>query len=232
MSTVNPPSFAEAGEGSRRPKSRFKIPHLRWWIAGMLFLVAVLNYIDRQTLSIVSPILIDEFHLSNQDYAFVVNAFLLTYGLMQILGGIFVDRIGTRWGFTIMFIWWSVATLLQRWTRGARSLALCRFLLATGQGGTWPGATKVTAEWFPNPERATAMGIFTAGSSTGALLAPPLIVFLALRFGWREAFTLVSMGGLFWVFLWLILYRKPGQHPALHEDEFRLITSDPEQSSG
>jgi ACS family hexuronate transporter-like MFS transporter len=231
MPIVKSASSAGAIGGYRHAKSRFKIPHLRWWILGLLFVVTILNYLNRQTLSILAPILTDEFHLSNQGYAFIVNAFLISYTLIQPVSGFFVDWIGTRWGFTLMFIWWSAATLLHRWARGVRSLACFRFLLGVGQAGNWPGATKAIAEWFPNRERAAAMGIFNAGSSTGALLAPPLIALVALRFGWRKAFVIVSTGGLFWVVLWLILYRKPEQHPAIHEDELRLITNDPDRLS-
>jgi ACS family hexuronate transporter-like MFS transporter len=188
---------------------RRRLPRLRWWVVGLLFFVTVLNYVDRQTLSVLAPVLRDEFHMSNVDYAFVVNAFLISYTLMQAASGAFLDWIGTKWGFAIMFVWWSAATFLHRFARGARSLALFRFLLGMGEAGNWPGATKAIAEWFPENERGSAMGLFNAGSSTGALLAPPLIAFTALRFGWRNAFVVISVGGITWLAFWVLTYRKP-----------------------
>jgi MFS transporter, ACS family, aldohexuronate transporter len=207
---------------------RFKIPNLRWWIVGLLFLSTVLNYIDRQTLSILAPVLEDQFHMSNQDYAFVVNAFLISYTVMQAVSGVVLDWLGTRWGLALMFIWWSVAAALHRWAQGPRSLALFRFLLGMGEAGNWPGAVKAIAEWFPYNERGLAMGIFNAGSSTGALLAPPLIAFMALRYGWRDAFFVIAAGGMIWVVFWLALYYRPEKHPAIEPRELQLIQQDPD----
>jgi ACS family hexuronate transporter-like MFS transporter len=176
---------------------------------ALLFFVTVLNYVDRQTLSVLSPVLRDEFRMSNTDYAFVVNAFLIAYTVMQAVSGAFLDWIGTKWGFVIMFVWWSAATFLHRFARGVRSLALFRLLLGVGEAGNWPGATKAIAEWFPENERGGAMGIFNAGSSTGALLAPPLIALTTLHLGWRNAFTVISLGGMAWLVFWVVTYRKP-----------------------
>jgi MFS transporter, ACS family, hexuronate transporter len=189
--------------------SAHRFPRLRWWVVTLLFFVTVLNYVDRQTLSVLAPVLRDEFRMSNTDYAFVLNAFLISYTVMQAVSGAFLDWIGTKWGFAVMFVWWSVATFLHRFARGARSLALFRLLLGMGEAGNWPGATKAIAEWFPANERGSAMGIFNAGSSTGALLAPPLIAFTTLRLGWRNAFVVISLGGMAWLVFWLLTYRKP-----------------------
>ncbi|MGD0010747.1 MAG: MFS transporter [Terriglobia bacterium] len=209
--------------------SRSKIPNLRWWILGLLFLVTMLNYVDRQTLSVLAPFLRDEFHMTNAEYAFVVNAFLVSYTLMQAVSGIMLDRLGTRWGFAVMFIWWSLASLLHRWARGVRSLALFRFMLGMGEAGNWPGAVKAIAEWFPSRERAVATGIFNAGACTGAVLAPPLIAFvtLHLHFGWRDTFFVISAGGLVWLVFWLALYYKPEQHPAIKSAEMQMLRNDP-----
>jgi MFS transporter, ACS family, aldohexuronate transporter len=208
--------------------NHFKIPSLRWWIVGLLFLSTVLNYIDRQTLSILAPELQDQFRMSNEDYAFVVNAFLISYTVMQAVSGVVLDCLGTRWGFALMFLWWSTAAALHRWAQGTRSLALFRFLLGMGEAGNWPGAAKAIAEWFPYKERGLAMGIFNAGSSTGALLAPPLIAFIALRYGWRDAFLLIAGGGMIWVVLWLALYYRPDRHPAISPHELELLQQDPD----
>jgi MFS transporter, ACS family, hexuronate transporter len=186
-----------------------RLPQRRWWILVLLFSVTVLNYVDRQTLSVLAPFLRDEFHMTNEDYAFIVNAFLVSYTVMQAVSGAFLDRIGTRWGFAVMFVWWSTATFLHRFARGVRSLACFRFLLGMGEAGNWPGAAKAIAEWFPEEERGVAMGIFNAGSGTGALVAPPLIAFTTIHLGWRNAFAVISAGGMFWLFFWLLQYRKP-----------------------
>jgi ACS family hexuronate transporter-like MFS transporter len=146
--------------------------------------------------------------MSNEDYAFIVNAFLVSYTVMQGISGAFLDWIGTRWGFAVMFVWWSMATFLHRFARGVRSLALCRFLLGMGEAGNWPGAAKAVAEWFPDAERGAAMGTFNAGSGTGALVAPLLIAFVTLHFGWRNSFAVISAGGMIWLIFWLLLYRK------------------------
>jgi len=202
------------------PTARPDVPHtyglsqLRWWIVALLFVVTLLNYVDRQTLSVLAPVLRDEFRMSNSDYAFVLIAFLLAYTVMQAVSGAFLDWIGTKWGFAIMFAWWSVATFLQRFARGATSLAFIRCLLGMGEAGNWPGATKAISEWFPRHERGAAMGIFNAGSSLGALLAPPLIAFTALRLGWRNAFAIISLSGMLWLVFWILIYRKPAPVPA------------------
>ena len=213
-----------------RPASsgRFTVPNLRWFIVALLFLVTVLNYVDRQTLSVLAPFLRDELHMSNEDYAIVVTAFLVSYTVMQAVSGIIVDRIGTRWGFVLMFVWWSLSTTLHRWAIGVRSLAVFRLLLGIGEAGNWPGAAKAIAEWFPHRERAFAMGIFNAGSGTGALVAPPLIAYVTLHYGWRNAFVVVGLGGSVWLLAWLVLYRRPEEHPLISSDELALIVDDPD----
>jgi len=196
------------------PPSDFRLPRLRWVIVTLLFFVTLLNYVDRQTLSVLAPVLQDEFHMSNTDYGLVVNAFMVAYTVMQAVSGAFLDWIGTKWGFAIMFAWWSAATFLQRFTRGTNSLALFRFLMGMGEAGNWPAATKAISEWFPVHERGSAMGIFNSGSSLGAVVAPPLIAFTALRLGWRNAFTVISLGGMIWLVFWILIYRKPSPVPA------------------
>jgi len=181
---------------------------------ALLFFVTLLNYVDRQTLSVLAPVLRDEFHMSNSDYANVLIAFMGAYTVMQAVSGAFLDWIGTKWGFAIMFAWWSTATFLQRFAHGTASLASFRCLLGMGEAGNWPGATKAISEWFPKQERGAAMGIFNAGSSLGALIAPPLIAFTALRMGWRNAFAVISVSGMLWLVFWILIYRKPDQAPS------------------
>jgi MFS transporter, ACS family, hexuronate transporter len=208
------------------PGKRFTIPNLRWVVLALLFLVTVLNYVDRQTLSVLAPFLRDELHMTNQDYALIVSAFLVSYTIMQAVSGIVIDRVGTRCAFALMFVWWSLATILHRWARGVRSLAVFRFLLGVGEAGNWPGAIKAIAEWFPLRERAFATGIFNAGSGTGALIAPPLIAYVTLHYGWRDAFVVIGLIGSVWLLAWLILYRRPEEHRSIGSDELALIVND------
>lgn len=198
----------------------------------LLFFVTVLNYLDRQTLSVLAPFIRDEFRMTNQDYAFILNAFLFAYMVMQAAAGAIFDRLGTRWGFALIFIWWSVATAIHRWAKGVWSFATFRFLLGIGEAGNWPGASKAVAEWFPRGERAFAMGIFNAGSSTGALIAPPLIAWITYHYGWRNAFLLAAAGGFIWIFFWLGFYHKPQDHPWLRPQELEALAKDPDQQAG
>jgi ACS family hexuronate transporter-like MFS transporter len=187
---------------------------VRWIIVGLLCLSTVLNYIDRQTLSILVSTLRKELSLSERDYANAVSAFLLSYTVMYAVAGRLVDRIGARIGVVACMVWWSVATMLTALARSARSLALFRFLLGMGEPGIFPAGLKALAEWFPTKERALPAGIFSSGSALGAVLAPPLIVWITLRFGWREAFLIPGAAGLLWVPLWWAVFASPARHPA------------------
>src|SRR5215468_1076546 len=156
---------------------------LRWRMISLAFLATVINYLDRQTLSVAAPTLREQFHMSNEDYSRVVTAFLLAYTIMNGASGPLIDRLGTRLGYGLCVLWWSIAAALHAFARGPISLGAYRFLLGMGEAGNWPGAVKVVAEWFPESERALASGIFNSGSSVGAILAPPLVAFLILHYG-------------------------------------------------
>ena len=176
---------------------------------GLVFLATVVNYLDRQSLSIVAPVLVSQFHMTNTDYSRVVFAFMLAYTISNGLSGPIIDRLGTRLGYGLFMVWWSVASVLHAFSRGAVSLGVYRFLLGMGEAGNWPGGVKVVAEWFPVKERALASGMFNSGSAVGAVLAPPLLAWLVLRFGWPSAFVLVGITGFAWVVLWALIYRTP-----------------------
>src|ERR687890_2704316 len=167
---------------------RGTIRGLRWWIIGMICLVTIINYIDRQTLSVLAPTIREEFGMSNAAYSRVVTTFLLGYTISQALSGKLLDRIGTRAGFMLFVGVWTVASMLHAGARSLGQLLALRFVLGIGEAGNWPGAAKAVAEWFPVRERAFAMAIFNSGSALGAVVAPPLIAWVALTFGWRKAF--------------------------------------------
>jgi MFS transporter, ACS family, aldohexuronate transporter len=204
---------------------------LRWWIVWTLFCSTVINYIDRQTLSVLAPIIIKEFHFSHEDYSHIVSAFQLAYAGMWLVGGVLIDMVGTRLGLTLAMIWWSVASMLPSVASSVRSFSLFRFLLGIGEGCNWPGASKTVAEWFPAQERGLAVAIFDSGSSVGAVIAPPFIAFLANRFGWRFAFLTAGLLGFLWLIPWLRLYRPLVSHPRLSAEERDWIASRRETES-
>ena len=175
----------------------------------LVFWATAINYLDRQTLSVVAPLLIDQFKMTNITYSRIISAFMLAYTIMNGVSGPLIDRLGTRVGYALTTAWWSLAAILHALVSGPWSLGVCRFLLGAGEAGNWPGGVKVVAEWFPVSERALASGIFNSGSSLGALLAPPLVVWIVLRWGWRAAFLFLGAAGLVWVAVWWRVYYTP-----------------------
>jgi ACS family hexuronate transporter-like MFS transporter len=176
---------------------------------SLVFLATAINYLDRQTLSVVAPLLIDQFHMSNQEYSRVVFAFMLAYTIMNAVSGPLIDRLGTRVGYALTAAWWSAAAMMHSLARGPWTLGFYRFLLGMGEAGNWPAGVKVVAEWFPINERALASGVFNSGSAAGAIVAPPIIVWIVLKAGWQAAFLVVGVVGLVWVVAWLTLYHPP-----------------------
>lgn len=199
--------------------------HLRWWIAWTLFFSTVINYIDRQTLSNLAPLIAHDFQMTNAEYSYVVAAFQIAYAVMWLIGGFLLDLIGTRLGLSIAMIWWSLASMLPSLAHSVRFLALSRFLLGIGEGFNWPGASKTVAEYFPARERGLAVGIFDSGSSVGGAIAAVMIPWFAILFGWRAAFLMAGCLGFLWLTLWLVLYRPVGNNPLLTAEERKLIES-------
>ncbi len=199
----------------------------RWWIGGLLFASTVINYLDRQTLSVLGPHLKDEFRWNNQDFALVVIAFRVAYAVMQTVSGRLVDRLGTRNGLSIAVLFYSVAAMLTSLASGLRSFCFFRFLLGAGEAANWPAATKAVSEWFPRRERGWAVALFDSGSSVGAAVAPVLVVFLLGRFGdWRPAFVVVGSLGFLWLIAWRFSYHPPESHPRVTPSEREAIVAD------
>ena len=205
---------------------RGKIRGLRWYIIGMVCLLTIINYIDRMTLSVLAPTIMAEFGMSNVDYSRVVTTFLVAYTISQALSGKVLDRIGTRVGFMLFVGIWITGSMLHSIAGSMLALAAFRFILGIGEAGNWPGAAKAAAEWFPVKERAFAMAIFNSGASIGAVVAPPLIVWVALTFGWRKAFFIGAILASIVMVLWFYFYRAPADHPKLSERERAHILSD------
>ena len=176
----------------------------------MLFLPTAINYIHRQTLSVLAPVITSDFHLSHTEYAWIVSSFQITYALMWIGGGILLDLIGTRLGLALAVLWWSVAHAVTGLANSVAGFGLFRGLLGMGEGCNWPGANKAVAESFPASERGLATGLYDSGSSAGAILAAPLVSILAIQFGWRWTFVLTGLLGFAWVPAWLALSRSGG----------------------
>ena len=209
--------------GNRQLAIRFTIRGLRWWIAGLIFLATLINFIDRLTISILGPVITTQLGLSNLQFASITTWFLVAYTASQGLSGKLYDRIGARRGFTLSISIWSIAACAHAFARGVLSLSCFRFILGLGEAGNWPGAAKVIAEWFPREQRALAMGIFNSGVCIGSVLAPPLIVWLQVRFGWQTTFLATGALGFLWLTLWLLFYESPDKHSAITAEEYSLI---------
>jgi len=199
----------------------------RWTVCALLFVVTTVNYVDRQVLSILAPSLQRELHWSETDYGDVVSWFSLVYACGFLVAGRWLDRVGVRRGFAVAVVAWSVAAIGHAFARTTAGFAVARALLGLGESANFPGAIKTLAEWFPKSERALAAGIFNAGTNTGAIVAPLLVPWIALSFGWRWAFIITGCFGFLWLALWLSLYRSPEAHPRLSPLELAHIRSDP-----
>ena len=186
-----------------------RLSRMRWLMISFAFAATIINYLDRQTLSVVAPALREEFGMSNEAYGSVVSAFMLAYTISNGLSGPLLDRLGTRLGYALCMAWWSTAGILHALAVGPWSLAGFRFLLGMGEAGNWPAAVKVVAEWFPARERALAAGIFNSGAAIGAIIAPPLVTWLVLQFSWQAAFICVGVTGYVWLLGWWIVYYTP-----------------------
>jgi ACS family hexuronate transporter-like MFS transporter len=200
------------------------IPNLRWWIAGLLAVATALNYLDRQSFPIAVKVLQRDIPVSDQQYSNLQSAFLLAYSLMYAGGGRIMDLLGTRAGYAVVILWWSVANFLHGLASSVTALGIFRFLLGLGEGGAFPGSAKVVSEWFPKSERSTAFGIFNTGSSVGAVIAPPLIAGLIVAFGnWRWVFFATGLFGIVWAALWWKSYAAPANHPWITVSERKYL---------
>jgi len=206
------------------------IASLRWWIGSLLFASTVINYVDRQTLSLLAPYLKLEYHWSNSDYANIAIAFRVAYSIGQTVFGRLMDRIGTRRGLTLTVIWYSLVSMLTSLASGFYSFATFRFLLGAGESANWPAATKGVSEWFPKPERALATALFDSGSSIGGAIAPFIVLWIYFRWGWRPAFMLPGILGFLWLIVWRWLYYPPEEHSRIGQAELEMIVADKQES--
>ncbi len=212
------PAFETVGE---------RIGRYRWVICALLFFATTVNYVDRQVLGILAKDLKVAIGWTEVDYGNIVAAFNAAYAFGLLLAGRLMDRIGTRAGYAIALIWWSLAAMGHALARTPFGFGVARAALGIGEAGNFPAAIKTVAEWFPKKERAFATGIFNAGSNVGAIVAPLTVPWIASNYGWRWAFIITGAIGFIWLLFWLPMYRRPEEHPKVSKAELAHMQSDP-----
>lgn len=209
-------TLAMTGISSHSSASRF-----RWYVCGLLFFATTINYVDRQVLGLLKPVLEKELSWREADYGWIVFAFQLAYALMMPFAGRFIDWAGTRVGYAVAVVLWSMAAMAHALAGSALGFGVARFGLGLSESANFPAAIRTVADWFPQPQRALATGIFNSGANIGAILAPLVVPFLALHYGWRAAFIVTGAAGLLWVLLWWWSFGGPhtGAPPSSPDEE-------------
>jgi len=207
-------------------QTRSKVRNLRWWICAMLFASTAINYMDRQTLSLLAPYLKNSYHWTNSDYADLVIAFRVAYAIGQTLCGRGLDRIGTRLGITISVAFYSLVSVLTPLANGLFTFMGFRLMLGFGESANWPAATKAVSEWFPAKERALATAFFDSGSSIGGALSPFVVLWIYFHWGWRPAFLVPGVLGFIWLLVWRKFYYPPDQHPLISAEELTMLRNE------
>ena len=203
-----------------------KIGNYRWRIVGLLFFATTINYIDRQVIGILKPMIAGDLGWSELDYGYIVSAFQIAYAIGMVVTGWLLDRVGTKIGYAIAIFVWSIAGIGHAFARSAVSFGFMRFFLGIGESANFPAAIKTVAEWFPKKERALATGWFNSGSSVGAIVGPLIVTGIALTMGWQWAFIITGALGFVWLFFWIKLYRNPTKEKRLSPIELKYILSD------
>jgi len=181
----------------------------RWWILALLFFATTINYLDRIVFSVLIPAIRDEMHISNQEYGYLTGAFQMAYTIGFLFAGKLIDRFGTRAGYAVAIVWWSLAAGFHAVARTPLQLGFWRAMLGFGESGNFPAAIKAVAEWFPKKDRAFATGIFNAGTNVASMIGPPVFVLMNAVYGWRTCFLVTAASGFVWVIFWLLLHRNP-----------------------
>ncbi len=198
----------------------------RWTVCALLFFATTINYIDRQILSLLKPILDEQLHWTNAEFGMVNSAFQGAYGLSLLGFGWFIDRFGTKIGYTVSIVAWSVAAMAHALVGSVGGFIWARVALGLGEGGNFPAAIKTVALWFPKKERALATSIFNAGTNVGAIVAPAIVPWMAFTWGWQSAFIAAGLAGFVWLFFWIPWFRLPEKMKGLTSQELSLIRSD------
>ncbi len=198
----------------------------RWVICAVLFFATTINYMDRQVLGILAPTIQKDINWSEAQYGAIVSWFTLAYAFGYLGAGRLMDRIGTRLGFAIAVVIWSLSAMAHSLARSVTGFSLARLALGVGESGNFPASIKTVAEWFPVRERALATGIFNAGTNVGAIITPLVVPWIALTWGWQAAFIATGSLGFIWLIFWLAIYRRPAEHPRIGKAELAYIQSD------
>lgn len=209
-----------------------RLGHVRWTICAMLFFATSINYMDRQVIALLAPTLQHTIGLTEINYGYIVDAFQAAYAIGLLLAGRLVDRIGTRIGYIVVMGIWSLSAMGHALASTAFEFGVARFFLGLGESGNFPAAIKTVAEWFPQSERSLATGIFNSGANVGAVLAPLIVPWVTIRFGWRAAFLTTGIFSALWILWWWKFYRKPTDHPTLTGAELRHIYKEAAEQMG
>jgi MFS transporter, ACS family, hexuronate transporter len=205
------------------------LTRVRWTICAMLFFATSINYVDRQVLGLLAPTLQHSVGWTEAQYGYIVGAFQAAYAIGLVAAGRMVDRLGSRVGFALIMGFWSLASMGHALAASAFGFGIARFFLGLGEAGSFPAAIKTTAEWFPQRERSLATGLFNSGANIGAILAPALIPWITLKFGWRAAFLSTGIFGAMWIVWWLSRYHNPKEDPRVSAAELHHIQEDSDE---
>jgi ACS family hexuronate transporter-like MFS transporter len=207
--------------------SATRVSHYRWVICALVFLATTVNYVDRQVIGILKTTLQKDLGWTEIDYGNIVFAFQAAYAIGLLVVGRVIDKLGTKLGYTLALVFWSLAAMAHAAVRSVAGFSAARFALGLGEAGNFPAAIKSIAEWFPKKERALATGLFNSGSNVGAIVAPLVVPWLTIAYGWPAAFLVTGALGLLWLVAWIPLYGSPERHPRVSPKELALIQSDP-----
>jgi ACS family hexuronate transporter-like MFS transporter len=217
---------------AEEPAFGARIGHVRWTICAMLFVATSINYMDRQVIAILKPTLEHSIGMTEMNYGYIVDAFQLAYAVGLLAAGRFVDKVGTRIGYMVIMAVWSLSAMGHALANTVLEFGIARFSLGLGESGNFPAALKTTAEWFPQNERSLATGIFNSGANVGAILAPIVVPWVTLRYGWHAAFLVTGGFSALWILWWFRNYRKPTDHPTLTGAELQFIYQEAAEKVG
>lgn len=206
-----------------------KKTNIRWTVVALIFFATTINYIDRQVIGLLKPYIQDDLGWTEADYGYIVTAFQVAYGIGMLLGGRMLDRLGSKSGYSIAIIVWSIGAVLHATVRSVTGFGAARAILGLGEAGNFPAAVKVIAEWFPKRDRAYATGLFNSGTTIGAIIAPIIVTAITLEWGWRWAFIVTGMLGFVWVVIWWTLYHSPDKHRGVNQAELEYIKGEDEE---
>jgi ACS family hexuronate transporter-like MFS transporter len=214
------------------PSPGGRLGHVRWTICAMLFAATSINYMDRQVIAILKPTLEHSIGMTEVGYGHIMSAFMVAYALGLLAAGRFVDKVGTRIGYMVIMAVWSLSAMGHALANSVLEFGIARFCLGLGESGNFPAAIKTVAEWFPQSERSLATGVLNSGTNLGAILAPLIVPWVTIHYGWHAAFLVTGAFSAVWIVLWYRTYRKPANHPTLSGAELRHIYQEAAEQMG